>query len=363
MWNRRPLNPAPPFRLVLAITCYILLSCACHTPPTDGPDGALAYLGMGKDGLSRFMDGLLPPDVEVPGPLAMGDFLLGGSSCDLGEELEAALPAYIERQKPDLQVISRQDLDTLLAVQKLQMEDLFQEGGAEPGRLLPARSLLIGFLFPREDGSTALKARILDLESGEILSTARAFFKGRRAQPRTPYDNLPLELQYLVTARIRGVEGEVLLAEGDRVYSGDRLRIRLKPNRPAFLYVFLLDSQGRARLLFPEGGRANARIEAGELLLPSSGTYFRLDRHPGKESLLMAASLEPLERIEALRLRLEEEAAGAAEVMDAFQGLGRRGFVGVSCKLDDGEDGSGMDGILRSYAGVVWRRFELLHLP
>ncbi|MHC4946314.1 MAG: DUF4384 domain-containing protein [Planctomycetota bacterium] len=240
------------------------------------------------------------------------------------------------------------------------MKDLFLETGPEPGRLLPARSLLVGFFFPRSGGGTLLHAQIIDLENGRTAAAAKTYFPGRRAVPLDPFQDLPLEIAFEVTARKRGIDGEFILEEGDVLHSGDLVRVHLKPNRPAHLYVFLLDSRAGVHLLFPETPRAPARIEEGELFLPASREYYQLDRHPGEESLLVMASLAPLTGIEGLIERLDEEAMHASDLLDAAEDVGRRGIVGYSCRDDEGD---GLSEVMRTYTGTVWRRFRITHRP
>lgn len=340
-------------RLAAALLPAALISLSACT--------SLPECGQIDSDLDRLVRDLLPDGQEIAAPLAVGDFLLSGFPTDLGDEIAAALPARLAAAIPDLHVIASRDLKTILREQKLQMSDLFAGPGPEPGNLLPARSLLTGFLFQQPSSGVQVEARIIDLESGKVMSAASALIPGRRAEVTDRYAAIPLEVEFRVVSRQRDREGEVIVHEGGELFTGDLVRIRVKPNRPAHLYLFFLDSQGNANLLHPASPRAPTRVEAGELHVPSSGEYFRLDRHPGRESLLVAASLEPLDEIEEILHRLDEAAAGGSAVIDRVQSLGLRGFVGIS-DSSGGLDSS-LGEIMRSYTGTVWCLLSFEHKP
>lgn len=327
-----------PVPLVAFLGLILIFAPGCRT--TDRSVASLA-------------EGLLDTEKPIPSPLGMGDFLVQGRACRLGEEVVASLPSHILELQPDMQVVSNRNLKAILAEQKLQMKDLFEDSENTAGHLLPARSLVVGFFFPGEDGEAALEAQILDLSSGEVLSAARTRFPERKAEPLDPYGDLPLEVDFTVLARIRGVRGDVQVREGDFLHTGDLLKLKLKSNRPAHLYAFLVDSRGKSSLLFPKKAGASARVEGGELYVPASNDYYQLDNQLGNESLLLAASIEPLTDVEDLLERLEnEDASGLIDILDR---IGTKGIVGVS--------GDGISQIMRSYTGVVWRKFDFLHLP
>ncbi len=304
---------------------------------------------------------LLPEGKEIAAPIAVGDFLLSGFPTDVGEEIALALPASLAENDPDLDVIASRDLDRVLGAQKLQMSDLFSGPGPRPGQLLPARSLVTGFLFQQGGADVRVEARIIDLESGKVVSAASTSISGRRAEVIDRYAQIPLEVAFHVLSRQRDREGEIVVSEGTELYSGDLVRIRVKPNRPANLYVFLLDTQGCARLLHPSSSGASTRVEAGLLLVPENGGYFRLDRHPGRESLLVVASIEPLEELDSILGELDQLAAGSREVMGRLESLGLRGFVGISDSSGGLENSLGE--VMRTYSGSVWSLVSFDHKP
>lgn len=309
---------------------------------------------------------LCPPDLEIGGPLLVGDFLLEGRRTDLSQRITAQLSRELVRCRPDLTVLAHHELDAVLERQRLQIEDPFlREQEPAAGQLLPATFLVTGFLFPQGDRGVWVEVRLIHLAHGSVLSAAGAFLAG--CQPREVDDDgtLPLEVSFRVTARERGREGEFLVQEGSELYSGDLLRVRVKPNRPAHLYLVLLDSQDGVRLLFPPEPEAASLVAGAELLVPGDGEFFRLDRQPGLESLLVVASLEKVSSLQLLLERLDEAATARGtgelgdEVLGLVQELGRRGFVGLSDPAGGGREGLGE--VMRSYSGTVWRLLTFVH--
>jgi hypothetical protein len=329
-----------PFLLAAFLGLVLVIAPGCRT--TDQTVALLAA-------------DLFNTEKAIPSPVGMGDFLVQGRACRLGEEVAAALPSHLLALDPGIQVVSNRNLKAILKEQKLQMKDLFEDTETTAGRLLPAQSLVVGFFFPGDDGEAALEAQILDLSSGEVLSAARARFPDRKAEPLDPFGDLPLEVGFSVLARIRGVRGEMVIRQGEFLHTGDLLKLKLKPNRPAHLYAFLVSSRGEANLLFPEKAGVSARVEGGELFLPASNDYYQLDNQLGKETLLVAASIDPLTDVEDLLAKLDDE-ADASGLVDIMDRVGTKGIVGISS--DDG-----LSEIMRSYTGVVWLKFDFLHMP
>lgn len=115
----------------------------------------------------------------------------------------------------------------------------------------------------------------------------------------------PPHLNFQVTAQTRTRTNdlvEVLVAEGTRLRSGDNLRVALKSDRDAYVALVLIDGRHRPQLLFPHPSvRApqGNHLAAGESMsLPGDDLWFRLDRRPGVETLVMLASRKPLDGLE-----------------------------------------------------------------
>jgi len=313
-----------------------------------------------EETLGMLTHDLLAMERGVPSPIAVGDFLFHGNRCDLGEEIEAALPALLSAAAPDLDIVSHKELEAILEQQKLNTSDLFDSSGPELGGLLAGSSLVLGSIFQHE-GGTWIVANLVEVGSGRYLSGARTFLPGRILETLEPdRRDLPLEVEFQVFARRSGSDDEIVVRDGTRLKSGDRVRMAVRINRPAHLYVFFLDSQGQAHFLHPRFSGGLSIVSDQETFLPQDRSYFRLDRHPGTESLLVAAALDPLEEIEDLLVRLDEIAAGRSVLMGVVKELGIKGFVGISGSPDRPEH---LPAVLRSYSGVAWRIVNFTHLP
>jgi len=340
---------------ILISSLYISIIPGCNTLFESDP--------YKKDSspLARLASDIMAAEIGLSSSLLIGEFLYQGKQCDLGEETAASLPALLRRHNSALEITSLKDLKAVLDSQKLLMKDIFADSGVAPGMMPQAENMIMGFFFQGAEKEVILEAQIVSIRSGEILRAARTSFPNRCVKVMNPFADLPLEVEFLAIAKSNGEDGLKLVRQGDRLRTGDMLRIRLKPNRPAYLYCFLLDSQGDAKLLYPKKKDAPYSVDSSELLLPSSIEYYRLDAHTGNESILVAASVTPLKDVDTLLVDLAEEAAKTADLMKALRKVGEKGFVGISRPIEDGDLQIGE--IMRSYSGVVWRKLDFYHLP
>ncbi len=127
-----------------------------------------------------------------------------------------------------------------------------------------------------------------------------------------------LSLQYRLEASSGG-GATFVHRDGDPLRSGDEFRVVVRSDRPAYVYILLMSSQGVPSQLFPmpEMGLRNPIQAGGEVSIPDDGT-FALDANPGEESLQILASSRPLSDLEA---RLQSLAKGGETVEQARQGL------------------------------------------
>ncbi len=114
------------------------------------------------------------------------------------------------------------------------------------------------------------------------------------------------ELAVRVYAPRRGKRGPRVEDPGVLpVRPGEQVRVEVHLNRPAYVYLLLLDSQGRAMPLYPwNADRLTVQDPnaAAPLLAPSSavqspatpGLGWRMDRHEGLETVLVLARETPL---------------------------------------------------------------------
>jgi len=337
-----------------ALVLFLLLSGCSSVEEHESAQERL------EDILSGLARDLVGAENGVTGPIAVGDFLTHGCQCDLGAEIEARLPKLLHRADPGLDIVSHHELEAILERQALQTGDLYDSSGVQPGELLPARSMAVGFLFP-DSGGTLVVAHLVEVGTARNLFSSKAYIAGR--QPRRldgGSQDGPLEVSFQILARKAGYDGELVVREGEELRSGDQVRLVVKPNRPAHLYVFFIDSQGRAHLLHPDSPGSKSRIEDAEVRLPADRAYFRLDNHPGTESLLVAAALEPLGEVESLLGELDAITGRREVVIETVESLGIKGLIGVS--EPSGPDGQLPD-VLRSYGGAVWKLVSFEHLP
>ncbi len=107
----------------------------------------------------------------------------------------------------------------------------------------------------------------------------------------------PLALKYSILQR-KGNSFEEVDAD-TQFHSGDRIRVKVATNSPAYLYIVLGGSSGQWRVLFPskEISGGNNRIDAGEscTIPPESDPPFYFDETAGVEkvSLVLSRSPEP----------------------------------------------------------------------
>jgi len=95
------------------------------------------------------------------------------------------------------------------------------------------------------------------------------------------------------------------VGENFRFLNGDSLRLRIESNLDGYLYLFLRDSDGKMRLLYPyEGGKADShKIEAfsARFVPGRDKAWFRFDNEPGIEQVFLFLSAQPIAELEQLR--------------------------------------------------------------
>jgi hypothetical protein len=116
--------------------------------------------------------------------------------------------------------------------------------------------------------------------------------------------------------RVRPGEKPTPLRDGDVLSDGresgapaDRLRVLVRPDRDAHVYVVGVDAVGRVQPLFPRTFAApSAAVPAGRLLqLPSSTDAYGLDEYRGVQQVFVYASERPNDALEAQLARFARE--------------------------------------------------------
>lgn len=141
-------------------------------------------------------------------------------------------------------------------------------------------------------------------------------------------------LEYEVLATVNGKEVAVN-PQFHKFKIGDTFRVRLTPQTNAYVYFFheqkRPDVEKKTTCLLPEKGESAPRCHQGEaLILPDDGTVFQFTNPPGKETLVVVATDEPVADLDSLG---GKAMAGAeAKPLETLK-EGSRGLIARS--LDD----------------------------
>lgn len=120
----------------------------------------------------------------------------------------------------------------------------------------------------------------------------------------------PLSLSMNIIGQRKEPDGrytEVLVSEGSVLRSYDNLQVHLETNRPAYVYILLYDSQGRASQIFPDLKIDQREFVEGErkIVVPSKDLWFWLDETTGTETIYVLASEKPMSDIRNLLAKME----------------------------------------------------------
>jgi uncharacterized protein DUF4384 len=100
--------------------------------------------------------------------------------------------------------------------------------------------------------------------------------------------------------------------EGPSVQSGDQLRIILRLDRDAYVYLFLFDSSRTLCQLYPESLKdyAGAGLQEGDVVLPSADSWYTLDEDRGVERFYLIVSEAPLVALETAAVHFSANPGG-----------------------------------------------------
>ncbi len=131
-----------------------------------------------------------------------------------------------------------------------------------------------------------------------------------------PDDKLMLYTAFVAEQDVPGGWKEKAIRDNDVLESGDGVKIFFEPNRDAHVYVLMLDSAGKAQVLFPAPGD-DARVAGGTMqqLPPGQKDWFFLDQSTGRETLYVLARLEPLTDLAPLLATLEAFGPGREDAL------------------------------------------------
>ena len=125
-----------------------------------------------------------------------------------------------------------------------------------------------------------------------------------------------------------GMTAFAALRQGSVLHSGDAYKIRLTSSAEAFFYLIQVDSGGRVNRMFPNPSASNPMRMGKQYMLPSETGAFRLDNHPGTETIYVLAYPQRQEALEGdlsslsnkQFLRLIQDAAGeCSSCVDIFR--------------------------------------------
>jgi hypothetical protein len=147
-------------------------------------------------------------------------------------------------------------------------------------------------------------------EAGRAADAAGVIAKGA---PRAKAGPLSADVALL---RIRPGEKPTPLRDGEALSDGrdgrapaDRLRVLVRPDREAYVYVVAIDAVGRVQPLFPSTfGAPSAALPADRVLqLPSAADAYGLDEYRGVQQVFVYASERPNNALEAQLARFARE--------------------------------------------------------
>jgi hypothetical protein len=95
------------------------------------------------------------------------------------------------------------------------------------------------------------------------------------------------------------------------VQRGDRIQFYFSPVTPACVYLLRYGADGSLTTFFPQDGQAAVLPPGTDQYFPAKNSWFAVDAHPGRETILLLVSTGRLTTLED-RLRAHQAAAPAA---------------------------------------------------
>jgi hypothetical protein len=194
------------------------------------------------------------------------------------------------------------------------------------------------------------------------------------SKKNVPGGNLTLKMNIIGQRKeADGSYSELLIRDGTMLRSRDNFRVHLETNRPAYVYILLYDSQGKASQLFPDPRINHSGLtDAGaKLAVPDANMWFWLDEDLGTETIFVLASEKPMTDIRALLAKIEKtNEAGqqrtSQEIVRKMVNLQQRGIGGVkqgppaTYQLSDGKKIEKITEVVTG-AGAVVRMVSFRH--
>jgi class 3 adenylate cyclase/CHAT domain-containing protein len=149
----------------------------------------------------------------------------------------------------------------------------------------------------------------------------------------------PLSLRMNIIGQRKEADGgytEVLVSEGSVLRSHDNFQVHLETSRPAYVYILIYDSQGKASQIFPDPkiDQPGFAEGGGRVVIPAKDLWFWLDEHTGTETVYVLASEKPMSDIQGLLAKMERvDEAGQKRVSQQIKeriAVMQRGVGGVT---------------------------------
>lgn len=269
------------------ILCVVSLSMMALLPAT-AQDAVTESAGDQVLALLRASVTNLPQPVVAVLPFRRSD----GSKAIEGELLADRLITLLSME-PDLRVVERRQLDAALAEQKLALDGFVStETAARAGKLTGARALVTGTITDLGE-FIELNARIVDVQSGEVLNAQS--IKARRSI-KTFINPLWDEID-AIKAKGKKFTARVW-TDRDRLRVGDLAAIQFEVDRDCHVTLFDFSTDGSITVLFPNRFQPDNRVRAGRIyrIPPEDGGYkIRVQGPAGIERVKLFATTEDVQ--------------------------------------------------------------------
>jgi hypothetical protein len=266
--------------------------------------------------------GSLENGIEEMATTLVGDIIQSGKMrvgvvefTTIGREKSDFGMLVAEKLSTDLKLKGK---DLINLMERSQVDKFMQENpnltAEEASNLLKTDIMVTGTYAVINDRAD-INAKAIDTGTGQNIATAKCIVnvkdykkllrvKVPAEQADIDWKERPLTLtaQILGAKWIDGQLSDVVIREGDTLYSKDRFRINLRTSNDCYFYVLLFSSQNEASILFPNPKIAMDNYIRGNVSysLPGERLWFFLDEQPGTESFYFVASYEPMHDIAEL---------------------------------------------------------------
>ena len=208
------------------------------------------------------------------------------------EALEAAL--LVPAKSRDLKVLDRRNFAALAKEWELGMNGYVEDESAkQAGRLLGVDVMLLAKYTVPKKKIVALRATLIETETGQILATAATELKTDKPLRSALEKTLPEEAAPAPAAEPLKVE--LWTAKAD-YGAGERFQINVRANQDCHLTLIDVGTSGNVSVLFPNHYAQDNAVKAGVTTMipdPAAGFEFTVSGPAGKEIIRAIASREP----------------------------------------------------------------------